>query len=265
MSTSDTTPLEPPDLAAHERRNQASWDADSDEYQARHGSQLAKSGGLAWGTWQIPESELRILGDVADRDILEIGCGAAQWSIALALAGARPVGIDLSSRQLEHAARLQAEAGVTFPLIHASAESVPLPDASFDIVFCDHGAMTFADPYRTVPEAVRLLRPGGLLAFCHEAPILSICWPLDADRAGTTLSLDYFGMHELDEVEDISFQLPHGEWIRLFRENGLLVEDLVELQAPTDAPSTYRDEEQRAWGRRWPSEEIWRLRKLPSA
>ena len=39
-------------------------------------------------------------------------------------------------------------AGVDFPLVHASAEAVPFPDASFDVVFCDHGAMTFADPYR---------------------------------------------------------------------------------------------------------------------
>ena len=41
---------------------------------------------------------------------------------------------------------------VHVPLVQASAEAVPLADASFDIVFCDHGAMNFADPYRTVPE-----------------------------------------------------------------------------------------------------------------
>ena len=83
------------------------------------------------------------------------------------------------------------QAGVDFPLVHASAEAVPLPDASFDIVFCDHGAMTFADPYRTVPEAARLLRPGGLLAFSHASPILSITWALDEERAGDRLVSDY--------------------------------------------------------------------------
>ena len=131
-----------PELSSHEAQNQAAWDAESDAYQARHGDQLAESTGLAWGVTQIPEAELRILGDVAGKDILEFGCGAAQWSIALAKLGARPVGIDLSERQLAHARRLMAEAGVEFPLLHASAEAVPLPDASFDIVFCDHGAMT---------------------------------------------------------------------------------------------------------------------------
>ena len=249
-----------PGLTEHAARNRASWDAYSDEYQARHGDQLADSGGFAWGTTQIPESQLLVLGDVAGKHILEFGCGAAQWSIALAKLGAWPVGLDLSARQLEHARRLMAEAGVTFPLINASAEAVPMPDASFDIVFCDHGAMSFADPYRTIPEAARLLRTGGLFAFNHQAPIETICWPAGADRVGETLALDYFGLHRIED-DEVSFQLPHGEWIRLFRANGFVVEDLIEPRPATDAVSSYRDAESLAWSRRWPSEEIWRLRR----
>jgi SAM-dependent methyltransferase len=257
--TSDRTG--PPALTDHAARNRASWDAYSDEYQARHGAQLSESGGLAWGTSQIPESDLRVLGAVEGKDILELGCGAAQWSIALARLGARPVGLDLSERQLEHARHLMAEAGVVFPLVHASAEAVPLPDAGFDIVFCDHGAMTFADPYLTVPEAARLLRPGGLFAFNHHSPIETICWPLDADRVGDRLALDYFGLHRVDDGEEISFQLPYGEWIRLFRANGFAIEDLIEPRPGLDATSSYRDAAELAWARRWPSECIWRLRR----
>ena len=258
-SAMDDTDL--PGLTDHEAQNRASWNADSDDYQARHGEQLAASTGLAWGVMQIPEAELRVLGDVAGKDILELGCGAAQWSIALARLGARPVGIDLSERQLEHARRLMAEAGLDFPLIHGSAEHVPLPDASFDIVFCDHGAMTFADPYRTVPEAARLLRSGGLFAFSHHTPIESIAWPLDSDKVGDRLVVDYFGMHRLDDGETSTFQLPYGEWIRLFRANGLTVEDLIEPRPADGATSSYRTDEDLAWARRWPAEEIWRVRK----
>lgn len=262
--TSDPQQLSGPDMRAltdHEAQNRASWNADSDAYQARHGDQLAASTGLAWGVTQIPESELRILGDVAGKDTLELGCGAAQWSIGLALLGARPVGLDLSDRQLEHARRLMADAGVEFPLIHGSAENVPLPDASFDIVFCDHGAMTFADPYRTVPEAARLLRPGGLFAFSHHTPIETIAWPLEAEKVGDRLVLDYFGMHRFDDGETTTFQLPYGEWIRLFRANGFVVEDLIEPRPADDVVSSYRDAEELAWARRWPAEEIWRVRK----
>jgi len=248
-------------LTEHERQNRDAWNADADDYQARHGTQLAESTGLAWGTYQIPEAELRILGDVVGKDILELGCGAAQWSIGLAKLGARPVGVDLSDRQLEHARRLQAAAGVDFPLIHASAETVPLPDASFDIVFCDHGAMTFADPYRTVPEAARLLRSGGLFAFNHHTPIETIHWPIDGDRVTDRLVVDYFGMHRFDDGETTVFQIPYGEWLRLFRDSGFVVEDLVELRPPADATSSYRDADDLAWARRWPAEEIWRVRK----
>ena len=89
-----TDPTEVPGLTPHAERNQGLWDAFSDEYQAKHGAQLADSGGLAWGTAQISEAELHVLGDVAGKAILEFGCGAAQWSIALARQGAHPVGLD---------------------------------------------------------------------------------------------------------------------------------------------------------------------------
>ena len=51
-----------------------------------------------WGEWQIPESELHLLGDVSGKDILEFGCGAAELSIALTRAGASCVGLDASRR-----------------------------------------------------------------------------------------------------------------------------------------------------------------------
>jgi SAM-dependent methyltransferase len=256
-----TTDPHPAGQGDHVARNREMWEGYSDEYQERHGRQLADSGGAAWGTYQYPEADLRILGDVTGKDVLEFGCGAAQWSIALVQRGARPAGLDVSARQLEHARRLMADAGVDFPLVEASAEAVPLPDASFDIVFCDHGAMTFADPYRTVPEVARLLRPGGLFAFSHASPIEAISWAPDAEHAGDRLVLDYFGMHAIDEGDDITFQLPYGEWIRLFRANGFVVEDLIEPRPPADAISSYRDAESIAWARRWPSECIWRLRR----
>ena len=248
-------------LTADAARNRASWDAFSDEYQATHAESLRMDGGLNWGTGRVPESQLQVLGDVTGLDILELGCGAAQWSIGLARAGGRPVGLDNSARQLEHAKRLMAEAGVDFPVVHASAEDVPLPDRSFDIVFCDHGAMTFADPNRTVPEAARLLRPGGLFAFNHHSPIETICWELGAEVVGDRLVNDYFGMHRVDDGEDIFYQLPYGEWIRLFRANGFVVEDLIEPRPAPGATSSYRQPEELEWARRWPAESIWRLRR----
>ena len=250
----------------HAERNERMWDEQSRAYQERHGSQLDESGGATWGLWQVPEDELHVLGEVAGRDVLEFGCGAAQWSIALQARGARIVGVDISARQLDHARELMRAADVDFPLVHANAEATPFPDASFDIVFCDHGAMTFADPRRTVPEAGRLLRKGGLFAFCMHTPVLDVAWAADADHPSDRLVLDYFSMHALEFPDEPTvFQLPYGEWIHLFRENRLMIEDLIELRPAADALSSYRSEADREWARRWPMEHIWRLRKAGPA
>jgi SAM-dependent methyltransferase len=249
-----------PERASEEAlRNRAYWDRLSDEYQERH-KEFIRQPEPRWGVWQIPDSELGVLGDVSGKDVLELGCGAAHWSILLAKLGARPVGLDNSERQLEHARELMADAGVDFRLVHSSAEEVPLPDESFDVVFCDHGAFTFADPYRTVPEAARLLRPGGLLAFSKLSPFAYVAENED-ERVGPMLRRDYFGLHEIDDGDVVTYDLPYGEWIRLFRANGLVVEDLIEPRPAEDATSTYWDEAERDWARRWPSESIWKARK----
>jgi SAM-dependent methyltransferase len=249
-------------LSDDARRNRAHWDATADDYQARHGAFIRRPE-PRWGVWQLPEDDLRILGEVADKDVLELGCGGAQWSIHLAKRGARVVGLDNSARQLDHARSLMRDEGVDFPLVHASAEDVPLADASFDLVFCDHGAFSWADPQRVMPEAARLLRPDGLLAFAMTSPIASLCWHPETELMEPRLHRDYFGLHRLeDERLAVNYQLPYGEWIALFRRCGFVVEDLVEPRPPPDAQSTYWDASELDWARRWPSDAIWRARKI---
>ena len=244
----------------HVQRNRSWWNTRSDEYQAAHGPQLSTTE-PGWGPWQAPERELRILGEVAGLDVLELGCGGAQWSIALARQGARCVGIDISSGQLAHARRLVAEAGVPVELHEADAEHLPLADLSFDVVFCDHGATTFTDPYRTIPEVARVLRPGGRFAFNMTSPIVDLCWDEQTDALTERLVANYFDMHRFDLGEQVSFQLPYGEWIRLFRRNRLAIDDLVELRPTLDATTTYTDYVTHDWARRWPAENIWKLHK----
>lgn len=247
--------------ADHEQRNRAFWDADADDYQAAHAEQLAS--GKVWGVWAIPEADLGAVGNTRELDVLEYGCGAAHWAIALRSDGARAIGLDQSRAQLRHAAANVATADSSVPLLCASGEAVPLRDESFDLVFCDHGAMSFCDPDHSVPEVARLLRPGGRLVFNKSTILHYLCWDDAKDRQTRKLQHPYFESRVFDSEEGtVDFQIPYGDWIRLFAKHGMVVEDLIELRAPDGAATTYVDFAPHDWAARWPAEEIWKVRKL---
>jgi SAM-dependent methyltransferase len=249
--------------ASDAQRNRAAWTGFAPRY-AEWAPKLWARTEISWGIWHAPEAELAILGDVAGLDVIELGCGTGFFCAWLARRGARPVGVDVTPAQMATARAMQERFGPRFPLIEASAERVPLPDGSFDLAISEYGAAIWCDPYRWIPEAARLLRPGGRLAFLATTPILMMAEPMFG-QAGRELLRDYFGMHRLDWPDDhsVEFQLPYGEWIRLFRANGLEVERLVELRAPADSPIPF-EHLTSEWANRWPAEHIWVTRKAPS-
>ncbi|WP_229841973.1 class I SAM-dependent methyltransferase [Pseudolysinimonas yzui] len=245
-------------------KNLAVWQGKSVDY-ATWAAGAWASEEITWGFWPVPESQLRVLPeDLAGLDVIELGCGTAYFSGWLARRGARPVGIDLSPAQLATARAMQTRFDLPFPLIEGNAEHVPLPDASFDLAISEYGASIWCDPYAWVPEAARLLRPGGTLAFLVNGLQLILTTPLgagDDDPATEQLQRPSFGLHSTEwEDGSVSFTLEHGRWIRLLRENGFEVIDLHELQAPEHTTATPRIVTAE-WGRQWPAEEIWVARK----
>jgi SAM-dependent methyltransferase len=256
------TTRDPVELPEHVRRNRAQWD----QWAARYVASAERNWALAepdWGIWNIPEAEVRMLpADLAGTDAIELGCGTAYVCAWMARRGARVVGVDNSEAQLATARRMQREHGLDFPLIHGNAEAVPYPDASFDFVISEYGACLWADPARWVPEAARLLRPGGRLTFLTNAFLLMLCMQDDDTAATDRLLRPAFGMYRLEWTVDqsVQFNLPHGEWIRLLRSSGFEIEELLELRPHPDATTTYPfvtlD-----WARQWPSEEVWKARR----
>jgi len=241
--------------------NRVAWDASSDDYQRQHGAQLARYPD-AWGVFWLPESDIDLLGDVADRDVLELGCGGAQWSIALARRGARCTGLDNSARQLAHAKAAIAAAGVDVALVHASAERTPFAAASFDVVFCDHGAMSFADPALTIPEAARILRRGGILAFSTAHPIHAMAWDDATAGPSRTMQRPYFTLGRFEDPLDgsVNHYVPIATLVSLLLANGFAIEKLLEPQPPADRTTSYSSFAPLEWARDFPAELMIRAR-----
>lgn len=255
-------PVTDPADGDHVVRNRAAWDVMAADY-VDAGRRGWLSEEPSWGIWHVPESDLRLLPDVNGLDTIELGCGTAYVSAWLARRGARPVGIDNSPRQLDTARALQRENGVDFPLLLGNAESVPLPDESFDLAVSEYGAALWCDPYRWIPEAARLLRPGGRLIFYTNGTVLVLCERDDEDvPVGAELHRDYFGLHrtEWSDNDTVEFHLGYGDWIRLLRGCGFEVENLVEVRPPSGATARFPYVDV-SWARRWPSEEAWIARK----
>jgi SAM-dependent methyltransferase len=214
---------------------------------------------FAWGLFANRERRLNALGDVTGLDVIELGCGTAFVSAALARMGARPVGVDLTPAQLDTARRCQEHYGLFFPLIEANAEDVPLPDDSFDLAVSEYGACVWCDPQRWVPEAARLLRPGGRLVFLTNSVQVTLCVPEDGGYARDSLLRPQHGMSRLTwPGGGIEFHLSHGEWIRVLRDSGFEVEALHELYAAENGQTPeYYDIATADWARKWPVEDLW--------
>jgi len=244
-------------------RNIAVWTKANADHTDAASARAWASDEIHWGMFRVSEAEVGVLGDVSGLDVVELGCGTAYVSAWLAKRGARVVGVDPTPAQLDTARRLMRETGIEFPLVEAPGESVPLPDASFDLALSEHGAAAWADPYRWIPEAARLLRPGGRLVFLHTSPLAWVCFP-DAGEITTELQRPYFGLYRSEWAGDegVDFQLTHGDWIAVLRKAGFEIERLLELQAPADAQRhPYYSDVPPEWARQWPNEEIWVARK----
>jgi SAM-dependent methyltransferase len=245
-------------------KNREYWDGQADQWVEM--GERAWTEEPNWGIWGIPESALDLLpDDMSGMDAIELGCGTAYVSAWMARRGARCVGIDNSARQLETARRLADEHGLDLQLIHGNAETLPYPDGSFDFAVSEYGAAIWADPYKWIPEAWRVLKPGAGLSFLGHHPLVMMTQQREeGDEVTRELLYPYFGLHRVDWFEDdgagTEFNLPISEWMRLFDEVGFDVVAFHEIRSPS------REAEKRFfvaadWAHDFPSEQAWRLRK----
>ena len=224
----DTAPAVGQDAAA----NRELWTRVNAEYADEHAFGAWAAENITWGVFNVPEHQLGVLGDVSGLDVIELGCGTAYLSAWLARRGARPVGVDLTAAQLGTARRCQDHFGISFPLIEADAGDVPLPDGSYDLAVSECGASLWCDPARWVPEAARLLRPGGRLVFHTTSVLVTLCLPETTGSAGQELQRPQREVCRLPAPGGgVEFHPGHGEWIQILRTAGFAIDAFHELYA----------------------------------
>jgi SAM-dependent methyltransferase len=235
------------------------WTQVNAEYGDDHALRAWAAPEITWGVFNVPEGQLGVLGDVAGLDVVELGCGTAYFSAWLARRGARPVGVDLTPAQLGTARRCQERFGLSFPLLEADAGDVPLPAASFDLAISECGASLWCDPDRWVPEAARLLRPGGRLVFHTTSVLVTMCSPEGTGLAGRTLLRPQREVSRRRVLgHGVEYHPGHGDWIRILRGAGFTVEEFHELYAPPGATThPYYQIAAAGWAQQWPVEELW--------
>jgi SAM-dependent methyltransferase len=243
--------------------NRALWTLVNAEFTDERAARAWVANEITWGLFEVPERDVRVLGDVRGLDVAELGCGTAYFSAWLARGGARVVAIDATRAQLQSARRCQREYGPAFPLIEADGACVPLRAASFDLVVSEYGASVWCDPRHFVAEAARLLRPGGRLVFLTNSVLATLCVPEEEGAAQEQLLRP---QRDVNRVRwpggGIEFHPGHGEWIRIMRSNGFVIDALHELYAPPDARThEYYDIASAAWAQKWPAEDLWSARR----
>jgi SAM-dependent methyltransferase len=244
--------------------NRAAWTQANADYTDAKAHDAWSEEEITWGTTHVREGEIGVLPEFDGRDVVELGCGTAYFGAWLARRGARVVGVDVTPAQLETARRMEAEFGLGLRFVEANAEETGLPDASFDLVISEYGASIWCDPAKWIPEAARLLRPGGHLVFLRNSTLAVLCGTADGGPV-ETLQRPQRGLYRIDwnAPDEVEFQLGHGDWFDVLRGNGFEVERLVELFAADDAVDHEYYHSNSAWAKKWPTEEIWRARLRP--
>ncbi|HEX5466538.1 MAG TPA: class I SAM-dependent methyltransferase [Candidatus Limnocylindrales bacterium] len=252
----------------HVIENRSYWDARAHDWVAA-GERSWALDEPAWGVWGVSEAELGLLpADMRGLRAIELGCGTGYVSGWMARRGATVTAIDNSAEQLATARRLADQYGAEITFLHGDAERVALPEGSFDFAISEYGAAIWCDPRVWIPEAHRLLTPGGRLVFLGNHPLVTACTPPDGSPVSERLVRPYFGQHASDWTQaavdpgGIEFNLTISDWFALFGAVGFTVEGYLEPR-PSQGGSEVRFFATADWARRYPSEQVWKLRKAP--
>ena len=135
---------------------------------------------VQYGPFGSTENKLKLLGNIKNKKILEIGCGGAQCSIAFAKKGAKCTGIDVSRKQIEYAKVLIRKNKVNVKVIKGDIQTLPyIQSNGYDIVFSAMALQYIPNLTTSFKEVYRVLKKGGLFVFSLDHPFYRTISPKD--------------------------------------------------------------------------------------
>lgn len=219
---------------------------------------------IRWGIFSIPDHDVAeggIFPDVEGLDVIELGCGTAYVSNWARQRGARSVvGLDYTPAQLATAAARARAHGANLPLLRADAHRLPFADNSCDVAINEYGAAIWCDPHVWIPEAARILRPGGRIWFLGNSVPYILCAPeFEAELVGPQMLRPQRHMHRFEWIDsdNVEFHVSHGEMISILTGAGFVIEALHELYARPDTPPGNYGMASGDWASQWPIEDVW--------
>ncbi len=157
-------------------------------------------------------SAFESLSPVSGKSLLDLGCGAGETSVYFALQGAEVTAIDLSPEMVAVGRRLAARHGVGIEFATGTAEKLPFPDRSFDLVF-GNGVLHHVELIAALAEVRRVLKPGGRCAFIEPLrhnPVIGLYRRLASDnRTPTERPL---GFEDFGRIREVFPRLEHREF-----------------------------------------------------
>jgi len=243
---SDTTPPTAPAVID----NVGAWDRAARRYQA---DSALPTDAPSYGPGLPTERDLRLIGDVRGKRVLDLGCGGGQASIAFARQGASAIAVDSSTEQIAYArqladreeVRIEWHLGDLADLAFLRADSIDIAFSAFSVGYVE-------DLNRVLRQVHRVLKPNAPFVFSYEHP-MALCTGRDDEVDRMVVARSYFD-HSPVAVDR------HGERFALYPRTvsevftgltraGYRVEVLLEPEPPV-------------YGAVVPSACVWRARKV---
>lgn len=211
------------------------WDRISQSYQAK---MRIPTDDVYWGEFVASERQLKLLGDVRGKKILEICCGGAQNSIALLKWGAEAYGIDLSRNQILYGKRLARSEERQIDLIVSNTEKLPFKNGYFDLIITAISLLYVPNLEAAIAEVNRVLGKRGHFIFSNSHPLAEGKLVKYREKPAVAIK-EYFKrrivrwtdkLPDGSRVEMHSYYRTLQDYFDVLVENGFLVERYIELE-----------------------------------